>query len=69
MTDKKRECQQNYMGRKAKRGYVLKQLFIHESILDAVKRMIRKSHINVEIDALLAEQKQETPTALEIQPA
>ena len=63
MTDKKRQYQRTYMDRKAKRGYVLRQLFIHKSLLDEVKQLIQRRHKNVELQALLAEIRKETPQA------
>ena len=63
MTDKKRQYQQNYMDRKAKRGYILKQYFVHRSILSEVKELIRRRHKNIELQALMEEIRQETPTA------
>ena len=61
MTDKKRQYTQTYLNRKLKGGYVLKQLFIHKSILDDIKDIIKRWHRDVEIHALLGEIRQETP--------
>ena len=63
MTDKKRQYQQNYLTGKAKRGYILKQFFIHNTIMNEVKQFIQRRHKHVELQALQDEIRQETPLA------